>query len=126
MYNFEKAESTTLAWLAGMLQSEGNFKLDRRVLSLSNDPEYTPPPPVPSVKIEMIEEDLMQYIADLVEQNLLKQNRRTVAGNHVYRVNVTSRRKVEALLRAIFPYIIGKKKRQEVQELMDVCDAYNK
>ena len=126
MYKFEQVEQTKLAWLAGMLQSEGYFYLDQRIRSTSNDPTYTPPPPVPMIKIEMVEEDGMQTIGDLVEQNVVKQKRQTTAGNAVYRVNITSRPKVEALLRAILPYIVGQKRNEEVKKLLDVCDDYNK
>lgn len=126
MYKFQQVEQKELAWLAGMLQSEGYFYLDKRIRSTSKDATYTPPPPAPMIKIEMVEKDVMQKIGDLVEQNVVEQKRKTTAGNAVYRVNISSRPKIEALLKAIHPYIVGQKRNEEVQKLLDVCDDYNK
>jgi hypothetical protein len=124
-FSFESLPPEKLAWLEGLFQSEGEFFMDIRVHSKSGDPDYTPPPPCPYVKIEMIEADLIKHVGELMGQNTLPQKRLTSAGNQVYRVNTQSRAKVEAFLRTILPYVIGERKRGEIEELLVVCDAYN-
>jgi hypothetical protein len=124
MYKFEQLPKEKLAWLAGLFQSEAHFYLDIRSRSLRESSDYEPPP-VPSIKIEMIEKDVMEHVADCLEQNLAPQTRPTSAGNKVYRVNISARAKVEAFLKAILPYTVGEKKRREILELLTVCEQYN-
>lgn len=87
LYKFQSLEKEKLAWLAGIFQAEAYFYLDERVRSLSNDPNYTPPPPVPSIRLEMIEKDLMEHVSDCLDQSVKKQVRQTSAGNDVYRIS---------------------------------------
>jgi hypothetical protein len=54
----------------------------------------------------MVEEDLMNYVGDCLEQTVKEQNRRTSAGKIVYRISLSSRSKVEAFLKAILPYVV--------------------
>lgn len=92
-YPFETVDSTQLAWLAGLLQAEAEFTTDKRIRSTNNDPDYTPPPPIPRVKLEMIEKDLMDYVGGLVGQNVITLNRKTTAENEVYRITIEAREK---------------------------------
>ena len=125
-YPFETAAPTTLAWAAGILQAEADFTADKRTRSKSNDPDYTPPPPAPKVKLEMVEKDLMDHFGELVDQKVKLQKRKTAAGNSVYKVTVEAREKTEVFLRAILPYIVGEKNRSRILELLTFCDGYNK
>jgi len=119
-------EPTKLAWLAGLLQAEADFTLDKRKRSKSGDPDYIPAPPIPIIKVEMVEKDVMEYVGELVGQRVVEQKRSTTAGKTVYRVTIQARKKTELLLRAILPYIVGEKNRSRILELLKVCDAYNK
>lgn len=126
-YAFEKTlKSTQLAWLAGLLQAEANFTEDKRVRSKSSDPNYTPPPSIPIVKLEMVEKDLMEHVSELVGEKVVLQRRKTTANKEVYRITIQAREKTENLLRAILPYIVGDKTRSEIIKLLAVCDTYNK
>lgn len=134
-YPFETADPTVLAWLAGILQAEADFTADKRIRSKSNDsemqacishPDYTPPPPAPKVKLEMVEKDLMDRVGELVDQKVKLQNRKTASGKNVYKVTIEAREKTEVFLRAILPYIFGDKNRLRVIELLTFCDGYNK
>jgi hypothetical protein len=120
-----KLEPTQLTWLAGLLQAEADFTLDERKRSKSGDPDYTPAPPIPLIKLEMIEKDVMDHVGELVDQRVVEQKRRTSAGKPVYRVSIQARKKTELLLRAILPYIVGEKNRSRILGLLEVCDAYN-
>lgn len=124
-FPFETATETEIAWLAGLLQAEANFYLDSRIRSKSKDQNYIPPPPSPGIKLDMIEEDLMNYIGKLVGQNVTKLKRATSANNFVYRINISSRSKVERLLKIILPYIIGEKNRTKILYHLDICEKYN-
>jgi hypothetical protein len=125
-YAFETRKPTELAWLAALLQAEADFTADRRIRSKSGDPNYTPPPPAPKVKLEMVEKDLMEYVGEFVGEKVVLQNRKTKANKEVYRITIQSREKTELFLRAIIPYIVGEKNRSRILELLTICDAYNK
>ena len=125
LYKFQSLEKEKLAWLAGIFQAEAYFYLDERVRSVSNDPNYTPPSPVPSIRLEMIEKDLMEHVGDCLDQSVKKQVRQTSAGNHVYRISLASRPKVKAFLTEISPFVVGHLKRSKIQELLYVCEQYD-
>ena len=125
MFKLQTLDPEKLAWLAGLFQAEAYFYLDTRIHSKSKDPDYTPPPPVPNIKLDMVEKDLMEHVADLLEQSVKEQRRKTTVGKTVYRVSLANRSKVEAFLKAILPYVVGKYKRDKIQELLNVCDQYN-
>lgn len=128
--NFEEywnqLPETTIAWLAGLLQGEAYFYIDDRNRSTSNDPNYRPPPAIQinGIRLSMIEKDLMNEVAKLVEQNLNLEKRLVFvtghlikkkvkcskANNFVYKVNVSARNKVQIILKSIFPYVRGAKK----------------
>jgi hypothetical protein len=125
-YPFETIHPTQLAWLAGLLQAEADFTTDKRIRSKSSDPNYIPPPPIPRVKLEMVEKDLMDYVGELVGQNVVTQKRKTTANKEVYRISMEAREKTELFLRAILPYIIGEKNRSRILAILTICDDYNK
>ena len=120
-----QASNTELAWLAELLQSEATFYIDSRVRSKSGDPEYTPPPPIPCMKVEMIEKDVMEKVGQLLGRKVRLQNRVTSAGNKVYRVSIEARADVEIMCNSILPYIIGKKTRDAIISHLKVCEEYN-
>ncbi len=124
-YAFEHLESTKLAWLAGLYQGEALFSADKRVRSKSNVDQYIPPPPIPIVKLEMIQKDLIEHVAELLDERVIEVNRKTSAQNNVYKVIIQQRKKTELFLRAILPYVIGEKTRSEIIQLLKYCDLYN-
>lgn len=122
--NFEKLDETTIAWLAGLLQGEAAFQIDDRKRSTSNSSEYTPPPPTPVVKLEMIEQDLMECVGQYLGKPVKTMSRVTSAGNTVYRVSICARKEVELLLKRILPYVVGHKTRSKIEELLNICVQY--
>lgn len=123
---FNKLTPVERAWLAGLFQAEAHFSKDSRVRSLNPSEDYTPPPPAPYVKLDMVEEDLMRHVANLLGQNLKVLNRPTKANKVVYRVNMYSRQKVESFLNAILPYVYGDLKRGVILDLLKDCEDYRK
>jgi hypothetical protein len=123
-YAFEKANETKRAWIAGLLQGEAYFTLDKRVHSKSNFPGYVPPPPTPIIKLAMVEQDLLEHYGELVEQNVVIENRKTSTGKTVYKVTVCQRDKVERLLKAILPHVVGEKTRSRIVEFLSICQEH--
>lgn len=124
-YAFENLEPTTLAWMAGILQAEADFTSDKRIRSKSNDPDYTPPPPAPKIKLEMVEQDLMDHFGKLVDENVVPQNRRTRSDKVVYRITIQAREKTKVFLQTILSYIIGEKNRTRIIDLLSICEVYD-
>nr|ALO21638.1 putative LAGLIDADG homing endonuclease [Stephanosphaera pluvialis] len=125
---FSNLDNVVIAWLAGLLQGEAYFGTDSRKrgkfqisLEDSNYTSPSPPPPAPFIKLEMIEQDIMTKVGELLDESVNEQNRRTVAGNKVYRVTVFSRKKVKIVLEAIKPYVIGEKTNTKIQLLLGLC-----
>jgi hypothetical protein len=73
----------------------------------------------------MVEEDVMAHVGNLVGQEVKVQNRQTVTNKTVYRVTIASRKKVEALLKAILPFTVGARTIARINEALDLCEAYN-
>ena len=113
-----------LAWLAGLFQGEAYFHSDKRIRAKASPEEYTPPPPIPRIKLEMVEEDLMRHIGEILDENVITVKRKTTANNMVYKITINARNKSEAFLRAIEPFIIGKKTHSEIQDLLELCQQY--
>lgn len=123
--NYGDLPSEDLAWLAGLFQAEAHYSTDKRVRSDMDDPTNDPPPSAPFIKVEMIEKDVMEKVANLTGKKVAPQKRLTMAGNKVYRVNITGRSDVAALLAAILPYTVGEVRIQQIKELLAVCDEYD-
>lgn len=123
--NYRNLTSEQLSWLAGLLQAEANYSKDERVRSDIKDPINDAPPAAPFVKVEMIEKDVMEKVAEFVGKKVVTQNRLTTAGNKVYRVNITGRGDVQALLSAILPYTVGEVRINQIKELLAICDQYD-
>jgi hypothetical protein len=123
--SFEHLEVNKLAWLASLFQAEAYFSADKRVRSKSNIDHYISPPPIPIVRLEMIEKDLIEHVAELLNERVIEVNRKTSAKNKVYKVIIQQRKKTECFLRAILPYVIGKKTRSKIIQLLEYCDLYN-
>lgn len=125
VFPFEMASPTELAWLAGLFQAEAYFYVDARVRSKSQDPSYKPPPRSPGIRIEMIEEDVIDYVGKLVDQKTKLQVRKTSADNRIYRITIEAREKVHALLQCLLPYTIGEKTRTKILNHLTLCQEYD-
>ena len=124
-YAFEQADETKRAWMAGLLQGEANFGVDKRKRSKSQSPGYVPAPPIPVIKLAMVEKDLLEHYGELVEQNVVTENRKTSTGKSVYKVTLCQRDKVERLLNAILPHVVGEKTRSRILALLSICKEYH-
>jgi len=66
----------------------------------------------------------METVGQYLGQPVKPVNRKTSAGNNVYKVTLYARDEVEAFLLAIQPYVIGNKTRSKITEMLAVCDEY--
>lgn len=55
-----------VAWLAGLLEGEGSFGLDTRAL---HKYKVSTAPPAPYIKISMVDKDVIERVAVLVNKN---------------------------------------------------------
>lgn len=124
-YSFETLDETKKAWLAGLYQAEATFTADKRIRRNSSSPDYVPPPPTPIVKLDMVEQDLMNYVGELVSERVLELKRKTTASKTVYRVTIQQKKKTEFFLKMILPYVVGEAKRTQILQLLEYCDQYN-
>ena len=122
-FKYQDLTAEQTAWLAGLFQAEGYFHYDKRVRAKT--PGYTPPPPIPQIKIEMIEQDLMETVGEYLGKDVITNKRKTSANNTVYKITLYAREEVEAFLLAIRPYVIGNKTCSKIDEMLVVCNDYN-
>lgn len=122
--SFELMSKEKLAWLAGLLQGEAHFTFDARGPKKVKTADYKPAPPIPYIKIEMVELDVMQEIASLLSEKVSAQKRKTKAGKQVYRVTIQQRNKTASFLKAVLPFIIGEKTRNKIIEMLSYCEAH--
>ena len=124
--SFDKLDETQIAWLAGLFQAEASFGVDRRVRAQDTSNDYVPPPPAPTIKIDMIEKDVMETVGQYLNKEANHLTRGTTAGNAVYRVSLNSRPQIKYFLTRIRPYIIGEKTQSRIKEHLDLCEAHEK
>lgn len=105
---------TEIAWLAGLLEGEGSFGLDRRS---STKYIHSTSPPAPYIQLSMVDEDIIKRVADLVDKKYHKLNRKTNANKHVFKVPIGDRATLRALLPDLLPYF-GLRRKANVQECL--------
>ena len=110
-----KLKLTDIAWLAGLLEGEGNFGLDKR-----SSKRYTnsSSPPAPYIQLSMIDEDVIQKVSKFVQKNYKPLNRKTTTNQTVFKVSIGDRETLRYLLPLIFPYL-GSRRKKQVQECLD-------
>lgn len=126
---FESFGEITIAWLAGLLQGEATFSIDtHKVTTEPTSPDYKPAPGSPYIKLEMVEKDLMEHVGEILSKEVILDNRLTEAKEpkQVYKVTVCARDEAEYVLKRIKPYVVGHLKSSKIQELLDICNEFNK
>lgn len=109
-----------IAWIAGLLEGEGSFGLDKR--SVKRYKQSTSPP-LPYIQISMVDEDVIGRFSKLVNKTYYSPRRRTSKGKVFYKLHIGDRKTLFYLLPRIFPYL-GKRRQQSVQECLDALEAW--
>lgn len=111
-----------IAWMAGLLEGEGSFGLDKR--SKQRYKTSTSPPGA-YVKISMTDEDVIEKMAKLVNKTYYSPTRLTKKNKKVYILHIGDRETLLALLPRLFPYL-GKRRQTEVEFCIDVLEDWKK
>lgn len=104
-----------IAWLAGLLEGEGNFGLDARSAKRY---KVSTARPSPFLRIAMTDQDIIERVSKLFEKTCFSPKRFTVTGKQTYIVHVGDRETLGRLLPRLFPYF-GKRRQQAVQKCLD-------
>jgi hypothetical protein len=114
--------------MAGLLEGEGSFGLDKR--SKKRYENSTSPPSV-YIKISMIDEDVIQKMANLVNKTYFSPTRATLQNKKVYTLHIGDRETLHGvagpfglvLLPRIFPYL-GKRRKAQVQICINALEDW--
>ena len=74
-----------IAWLAGLIEGEGNFGLDARSAKRY---KVSTAPPFLYLKISMVDQDIIERVSKLVNKKYFSPTRLTVKSKPVYTVHV--------------------------------------
>lgn len=109
-----------IAWIAGLLEGEGSFCLDARSAKRYNK---STSPPSPTLQIAMVDEDIIQRLAEYLNKNYSTLTRKTIKEKTVYKLNVGDRATLTYLYPRICPFL-GKRRKIEVQKGIDALNAW--
>lgn len=109
-----------IAWLAGLFEGEATFGIDKR--SKIRYPKSTSPPS-PYIRISMIDKDIIERVATLLEGKPFVPKRKTSAGNEVYTLHIGDRKTLCELLPLILPYL-GQRRQKRVQECLQLLQEW--
>nr|YP_002000412.1 putative LAGLIDADG homing endonuclease [Oedogonium cardiacum]YP_002000466.1 putative LAGLIDADG homing endonuclease [Oedogonium cardiacum]ACC97274.1 putative LAGLIDADG homing endonuclease [Oedogonium cardiacum]ACC97302.1 putative LAGLIDADG homing endonuclease [Oedogonium cardiacum] len=118
----ESISDVDIAWMAGLLEGEGSFGLDKRSKQRY---EKSTSPPGAYVKISMTDEDVIEKMAKLVNKTYYSPTRLTKKNKKVYILHIGDRESLLALLPRLFPYF-GKRRQAEVQVCIDALEDWKK
>ena len=111
-----------IAWIAGLLEGEGSFSFDNRGKSRYN---VSTAPAAPTLQISMVDEDVIQRLAKLLNKNYSEVTRRTKTGKTVYKLNVGDRETLMYLFPRLLPHF-GKRRKETVQKAIDLLNEWKK
>ena len=89
-----------IAWLAGLLEGEGNFGLDARSAKRY---KVSTAPPSPFLRISMTDQDIIERVSKLVNKSCFSPTRLTAKGKRVYICHIGDRATLAMLLPRLFP-----------------------
>lgn len=115
-----KLKRVDFAWIAGLCEGEATFGIDYR--GKTKYKKSTVPEP-PYLKIAMVDEDVIQRFAKLVNKNVISPKRKTVTGKTVYIVHVGDRGTQSYLLPKIYPWM-GTRRKQQIKQNLNQLKKY--
>lgn len=118
----ESLSDVDIAWMAGLLEGEGSFGLDKRSKQRY---EKSTSPPGPYIKISMTDEDVIQKMAQLVNKTYYSPTRLTAKNKQVYILHIGDRETLLVLLPRLFPHL-GKRRQAQVQVCLDALQDWEK
>jgi len=73
----------------------------------------------------MADKKMVERVATFFDKTARIENRKTVTGKTVYKVEISAREHTEIVLRKLQPFMFGDKGQAKVKEQLDLCDQYN-
>ena len=111
-----------IAWIAGLLEGEGYFGIDRRS---SKRYANSKTPDSPFIKIAMTDEDVIANISAYLEKPYYTLSRLTVTGKKVHQLHLGEKQKVLWLLQRIRPYL-GERRGTKADECISLLKKWEK
>ena len=108
-----------IAWITGLFEGEANFGLDSRSKKRY---DVSTSPPGPFVKISMVDQDVIEKVAKLLNKSYFSPSRKTSKGKTVYTLHIGDRTILSYLLPRLFPYL-GERRQKIVQQCIDALTA---
>jgi hypothetical protein len=105
-----------IAWIAGLLEGEGYFGIDRRSSKRYNNSKS---PASPFIKIAMVDEDVIARLSTYLDKPYYLPTRLTAKGKQVYQLHIGEKQKVLWLLQRIRPYL-GERRGAKVDECLSL------
>lgn len=112
MLNLKENE---IAWIAGLLEGEGYFGIDKRS---SKRYQHSTSPPAPFIKISMVDQDIIERLSKLLDKDYFIPKRKTVSNKTVYTLHIGEKEKVLFVLQKILPYM-GVRRSERIKECIE-------
>jgi hypothetical protein len=111
---------TQIAWIAGLLEGEGYFGIDKR-----SEKRYanSQAPASPFIKIAMVDEDIIARLSSYLDKPYYLPTRLTNKGKQVYQLHIGEKEKVLWLLQRIRPYM-GERRGAKVDECLSLLNDW--
>jgi len=109
-----------IAWIAGLLEGEGSFGIDRRSAKRYQNSKA---PPSPFIKIAMVDEDVIAHLSSLLDKPYYLPKRLTVKGKQVYQLHIGEKKKVLWILQRIRPYM-GMRRGEVIDECLTLLQEW--
>ena len=111
-----------VTWIAGLLEGEASFGIDRRSKSRYQNSKT---PDSPYIKIAMVDEDVIQKLSKLLQKDYFSPNRLTVTNKRVYQLHLGEKEKLLYLLQKIRPFM-GSRRGSKIDECLNLLNQWKK
>lgn len=113
---------TDIAWLAGLLEGEGSFRLDDRP---SKRYLKSTAPPAPVMKVSMTDKDIIERVSKMLKKDYYQASRKTTGNKTEYIVSCQVRSILIYLLPQLLPYF-GERRSAQVKKCIDALEDWKK
>lgn len=103
-----------IAWIAGLLEGEGYFGIDKRS---ANRYKNSKTPASPFIKIAMTDEDVIAKLSSYLGKAYYQPKRLTTTSKQVYQLHLGEKQKLLWLLQKIRPYM-GSRRGAKIDECL--------
>lgn len=109
-----------IAWLAGLFEGEAYFGLDKRSAKRYKN---STSPPAPFIKIAMVDIDVIERVAFLLNKKVFSPKRLTTTNKKVYICHIGDRETLIYLLPRILPFM-GRRRQKTIRICIEHLDSW--